>query len=110
MPRPANRAELANAGARLFLAPDWQPIGWTEIARWKWQARGLETTFAVGDGAPQQTTGLFATDYHMRDESAPRFSPLALPDIAIPQQASECVWQPIRSLDRTGANLTKRRV
>lgn len=38
-----NRVELANAGARLILAPDWQPIGWTEVERRKGQAWGLKT-------------------------------------------------------------------
>ena len=38
-----NRIELANAGARLILAPDWQPIVWTETDRKKGQAWGLKT-------------------------------------------------------------------
>jgi catechol 2,3-dioxygenase len=38
-----NRVELANAGARLILAPDWQPICWTEADRRKGQAWGLKT-------------------------------------------------------------------
>jgi catechol 2,3-dioxygenase len=38
-----NRVELANAGARLILAPDWQPIVWTETDRKKGQAWGLKT-------------------------------------------------------------------
>jgi catechol 2,3-dioxygenase len=38
-----NRIELANAGARLILAPDWQPICWTETDRRKGQAWGLKT-------------------------------------------------------------------
>ena len=38
-----NRIELANAGARLILAPDWQPIVWTEADRKKGQAWGLKT-------------------------------------------------------------------
>ncbi|XDA99988.1 VOC family protein [Sulfitobacter sp. LCG007] len=38
-----NRVELANAGARLMLAPDWQPIRWTEADRRKGQAWGLKT-------------------------------------------------------------------
>ena len=28
-----NRVEVANAGARLVLAPDWKPITWTETER-----------------------------------------------------------------------------
>ncbi len=38
-----NRVEVANAGARLVLAPDWKPIVWTEEERRKGQARGLKT-------------------------------------------------------------------
>lgn len=38
-----NRVELANAGARLILAPDWQPVVWTETERKKGQAWGLKT-------------------------------------------------------------------
>lgn len=38
-----NRVELANSGARLILAPDWEPIVWTETERKKGQAWGLKT-------------------------------------------------------------------
>lgn len=38
-----NRMELANSGARLILAPDWQPVVWTEAERRKGQAWGLKT-------------------------------------------------------------------
>ena len=38
-----NRVELANAGARLILRPDWQTITWTETERKKGQAWGLKT-------------------------------------------------------------------
>jgi catechol 2,3-dioxygenase len=38
-----NRMELANAGARLILAPDWEPVVWTEADRRKGQAWGLKT-------------------------------------------------------------------
>jgi catechol 2,3-dioxygenase len=38
-----NRVEVANAGARLVLAPDWKPIVWTEAERGKGQAWGLKT-------------------------------------------------------------------
>jgi catechol 2,3-dioxygenase len=38
-----NRVEVANAGARLVLAPDWKPIVWTEAERSKGQAWGLKT-------------------------------------------------------------------
>jgi hypothetical protein len=36
-----DRVEVANAGARLILAPDWKPIRWTEDERKKGQAWGL---------------------------------------------------------------------
>jgi catechol 2,3-dioxygenase len=38
-----NRVELANAGARLILQPDWEPVTWTEAERKKGQAWGLKT-------------------------------------------------------------------
>ena len=38
-----NRVELANAGSRLVLAPDWKPVVWTEADRKKGQAWGLKT-------------------------------------------------------------------
>jgi len=38
-----NRIEVANAGARLILDPDWQTITWTEHERKKGQAWGLKT-------------------------------------------------------------------
>jgi catechol 2,3-dioxygenase len=38
-----NRVEVANAGARLVLAPDWRPVIWTEAERKKGQAWGLKT-------------------------------------------------------------------
>ena len=38
-----NRVELANSGARLILAPDWEPVVWTEAERKKGQAWGLKT-------------------------------------------------------------------
>ena len=38
-----NRVEVANAGAKLILAPDWKPITWTEAERKKGQAWGLQT-------------------------------------------------------------------
>jgi catechol 2,3-dioxygenase len=38
-----NRVEVANAGARLVLAPDWKPIVWTEEERKRGQAWGLKT-------------------------------------------------------------------
>lgn len=39
-----NRVELAHAGARLVLAPDWKTITWTEAERNKGQAWGLKMT------------------------------------------------------------------
>jgi catechol 2,3-dioxygenase len=38
-----NRVEVANAGARLILAPDWETVTWTEAERKKGQAWGLKT-------------------------------------------------------------------
>lgn len=38
-----NRVEIANAGARLLLAPDGEPVTWTEADRKKGQAWGLQT-------------------------------------------------------------------
>ncbi|CAH0283099.1 Manganese-dependent 2,3-dihydroxybiphenyl 1,2-dioxygenase [Roseomonas sp. CECT 9278] len=38
-----NRVEVAHAGARLVLAPDWKTITWTEAERKKGQAWGLRT-------------------------------------------------------------------
>lgn len=35
--------EVAHAGARLVLAPDWRTITWTEAERKKGQAWGLRT-------------------------------------------------------------------
>ncbi|HMO06554.1 MAG TPA: VOC family protein [Paracoccaceae bacterium] len=51
-----NRFELANAGARLILAPDWEPVVWTETERKKGQAWGLKTieTFHTHGTPPVQ--------------------------------------------------------
>ena len=38
-----NRVEMANAGARLILDPDWETVVWTESERKKGQAWGLKT-------------------------------------------------------------------
>ncbi|MBP1849111.1 VOC family protein [Rhizobium halophytocola] len=38
-----NRVELANSGARLILAPDWETVTWTETERKRGQAWGLKT-------------------------------------------------------------------
>ncbi|OBZ97152.1 catechol 1,2-dioxygenase [Pararhizobium polonicum] len=54
-----NRVELANAGARLILAPDWEPVIWTEGERRKGQAWGLRTieTFHTHGTPPVQFKG-----------------------------------------------------
>lgn len=54
-----NRVELANAGARLILAPDWEPIVWTEADRKKGQAWGLKTieTFHTHGTPPADKNG-----------------------------------------------------
>ncbi len=54
-----NRVELANSGARLILAPDWQPVVWTEKDRKKGQAWGLKTieTFHTHGTPPVETKG-----------------------------------------------------
>ena len=38
-----NRVEIANSGARLILAPDWETVTWSEAERSKGQAWGLKT-------------------------------------------------------------------
>ena len=38
-----NRIEVANAGARLILDPDWPVVTWTEADRKKGQTWGLKT-------------------------------------------------------------------
>jgi len=46
----ASQVELANAGARLIAAPDWQPIVWTQSKRAKGQAWGLSSVLSsLGD-------------------------------------------------------------
>lgn len=60
-----NRVEVANAGARLVLAPDWTPITWTEAERKRGQAWELQTiasfhthgTPPLPDAAPARPTG-----------------------------------------------------
>ena len=51
-----NRIELANAGARLILQPDWETVVWTEADRKKGQAWGLKTieTFHTHGTPPVQ--------------------------------------------------------
>ena len=53
-----NRIEIDSAGARLMLAPDWQPIVWTEAERKKGQAWGLKTveTFHTYGTPPVEVT------------------------------------------------------
>ncbi len=53
-----NRIELANAGARLILEPDWEPVVWTETDRKKGQAWGLKTieTFHTHGTPPVKET------------------------------------------------------
>ncbi|KKX33124.1 VOC family protein [Rhizobium sp. LC145] len=54
-----NRVELANSGARLILAPDWEPVVWTEAERKKGQAWGLKTieTFHTHGTPPVKKEG-----------------------------------------------------
>jgi catechol 2,3-dioxygenase len=54
-----NRIELCNAGARLILAPDWQPITWSEAERARGQAWGLKTigSFHTHGTPPVDTAG-----------------------------------------------------
>jgi len=54
-----NRFEVANAGARLILAPDWKPIIWSQEERKKGQAWGLPTipTFHTHGTPPVETKG-----------------------------------------------------
>ena len=54
-----NRVELANSGARLVLAPDWEPVVWTEADRKKGQAWGLKTidTFHTHGTPPVKRQG-----------------------------------------------------
>ena len=53
-----NRVELANAGARLIMAPDWETVTWTEAERKKGQAWGLKTieTFHTHGTPPAKET------------------------------------------------------
>jgi catechol 2,3-dioxygenase len=58
-----NRVEVANAGARLVLAPDWKPIRWTEAERQKGQAWGLKTIASFHThGTPPVSSGLAQRD------------------------------------------------
>lgn len=54
-----NRVEVANAGARLILAPDWKPIVWSEAERRRGQAWGLKTIESFhSHGTPPLPEGL----------------------------------------------------
>lgn len=53
-----NRVEIANAGARLILDPDWRTVTWTESERKKGQAWGLKTIESFHThGTPVVATG-----------------------------------------------------
>ncbi|MBX9462252.1 MAG: catechol 2,3-dioxygenase [Aquamicrobium sp.] len=53
-----NRVEVANAGARLILRPDWPTVTWTETERKKGQAWGLKTIESFHThGTPPVETG-----------------------------------------------------
>ncbi|MFC3722446.1 catechol 2,3-dioxygenase [Neoaquamicrobium sediminum] len=53
-----NRVEVANAGARLILQPDWPAVTWTETERKKGQAWGLKTIESFHThGTPPIETG-----------------------------------------------------
>ena len=54
-----NRIEVAHAGARLILAPDWKTITWTEAERRRGQASGLRTveTFHTHGSPPLLEAG-----------------------------------------------------
>ncbi|HEX2256471.1 MAG TPA: catechol 2,3-dioxygenase [Afifellaceae bacterium] len=54
-----NRIEVANAGARLILAPDWPTVRWSQAERAKGQAWGLKTvetfhTYGTPPVAPKE--------------------------------------------------------
>ncbi|TPW26726.1 catechol 2,3-dioxygenase [Pararhizobium mangrovi] len=61
-----NRVEIANAGARLILRPDWPTITWTEAERKKGQAWGLKTieSFHTHGTPPIENAG----GHHSGDE------------------------------------------
>ena len=54
-----NRVEVANAGARLILRPDWPTVTWTEAERRKGQAWGMKTieTFHTRGTPPVSDSG-----------------------------------------------------
>ncbi len=56
-----NRVEVANAGARLIFAPDWEPVVWRESERKRGQAWGLKTISSFHThGTPPLAPGLAA--------------------------------------------------
>ncbi|HXI26817.1 MAG TPA: hypothetical protein VNG89_00290, partial [Vicinamibacterales bacterium] len=64
---------LESAGARLVLAPDWQPVVWTEAERKKGQAWGPKTIERFQtDGTPpiEQYTGPRRAGRHAARERA----------------------------------------
>ena len=65
-----NRVEIANAGARLILAPDWKPIRWSEEERKKGQAWGLKTIESFHIYGTPAVPGIPGSG----PESAPRIS------------------------------------
>ena len=65
-----NRVEVANAGARLILAPDWKPIVWTEEERKKGQAWGLKTIEFVPH--PRHAAGVRGRGLTGRDADVPK--------------------------------------
>ncbi len=62
-----NRVELANAAARLVLAPDWKPITWIEAERRKGQVWGLQTiaSFHTHGTPPLAEPGEHASQDHL---------------------------------------------
>ncbi|WP_432561448.1 VOC family protein [Kineococcus sp. SYSU DK003] len=64
-----NRIELCNAGARLVLAPDWEPVNWTEAERARGQAWGLKTieSFHTHGTPPVPDTAAAAVDRDLAD-------------------------------------------
>ena len=63
---------MANAGARLVLAPDWKPIRWSEAERRKGQAWGLKTieTFHTHGTPPLPWQDPFANEVAGQDDLA----------------------------------------
>ena len=68
-----NRVEVANAGARLVLAPDWKPITWTEAERKKGQAWGLQDHQVVPHPRHAAGAGRAGVVTHEPPQHAARF-------------------------------------